>query len=114
MNTMIKVPPERYSSLVQPEGLEQVWTDGTFLCQVYKKQNGVTRISVCKKGEHSALTREWDENITWQELQDIKMMLGFDGFDAVEIFPKGKDVVNVANMRHIWILDKPLPFAWRK
>lgn len=24
-----------------------------------------------------------------------------------------KDVVNVANMRHIWVLDEPLVFAWR-
>lgn len=27
---------------------------------------------------------------------------------------RATDVVNVANMRHIWIMRELLPFAWRK
>lgn len=33
---------------------------------------------------------------------------------AVEVFPADADVVNVANMRHLWILPDAPAFAWRK
>jgi hypothetical protein len=33
--------------------------------------------------------------------------------DAVEVYPPAGDVVNVANMRHLWVLRDRLPFAWR-
>lgn len=56
----------------------------------------------------------WSENITWDELQRIKAECGYRLADAVEVFPADPDVVNVANMRHLWVLREPLPFAWRK
>lgn len=45
---------------------------------------------------------------------DIKRQLGYGDFDAVEVYPKDNDVVNVANIRHLFILNEPLPFIWRK
>ncbi len=55
----------------------------------------------------------WADNITWDELQRIKNECGYTLHDAVEVFPAEKDVVNVANMRHLWVMKDPLPFAWR-
>ena len=57
----------------------------------------------------------WKEGVSWDELQAIKRQCGYGDHDAVEVFPRDVDVVNVANMRHLWILDpaQPLPFAWR-
>jgi len=37
-----------------------------------------------------------------------------DDADAIEIFPADMDVVNVANMRHLWVMAEPVEFAWRK
>lgn len=109
---MRKVSPEEYAHIKQPEGLEQVWMDDKFLVQVYREEKGVTRLSVTKIGE-STLDRDFPDGISWDELNKIKIEVGFGNFDAVEVYPKQKDVVNVANMRHLWILDKSLSFAWR-
>ena len=32
----------------------------------------------------------------------------------MEVYPRTADLVNVANMRHLWVLPELLPFAWRK
>lgn len=63
----------------------------------------------------TALTKDgnWDADIGWEELQRLKAEAGYGNMDAVEIYPSDKDVVNVANMRHLWILSEPLAFAWR-
>jgi hypothetical protein len=55
----------------------------------------------------------WAENVTWDDLQRIKRECGYGAADAVEIYPSDKDVVNVANMRHLWILSDPIGCAWR-
>ncbi|MGL0761287.1 DUF4222 domain-containing protein [Citrobacter freundii] len=56
----------------------------------------------------------WKDGISWDALQEIKNAVGYADRDAVEIYPAQKDVVNVANMRHLWIVNEPLNFAWRK
>ncbi len=50
--------------------------------------------------------------MTWEELQEIKRQVGIGDFFAVEIFQRDKDIVNVANMRHLWVLPDPLDFGW--
>lgn len=55
----------------------------------------------------------WVDGISWEELQRIKSECGYGQADAVEIYPPKDDEVNVANMRHLWVLRDPLSFAWR-
>ena len=55
----------------------------------------------------------WKDDITWDELQEIKRQAGYGNQMAVEIYPDDLDIVNVANMRHLWILDEPLPIGWK-
>jgi hypothetical protein len=33
---------------------------------------------------------------------------------AVEVYPKDSDIVNVANMRHLWLVDDKTNIGWRK
>ena len=33
--------------------------------------------------------------------------------DAVEVYPADADVVNVANMRHLWLVAGELAFKWK-
>lgn len=54
------------------------------------------------------------DGISWDELQEIKSEMGRGDRFAVEIFPATNDLVNVANLRHLWILPEPPPFAWRR
>ena len=34
-------------------------------------------------------------------------------FDALELYPVNSDVVNVANLRHLWVMRDLVSFAWR-
>ena len=56
----------------------------------------------------------WQDNIAWEDLQRLKYECGYANQDAVEVFPADVDVVNVANMRHLWVMAEPVPFAWRR
>lgn len=55
----------------------------------------------------------WKDGIPWEDLQRLKAEAGYPFHDAVEVFPSAMDVVNVANMRHLWVMRDKLPFAWR-
>lgn len=92
-------------------GMVALWRSNRFLVQVYVEKNGIARLSICRTEINNR--GQWQENITWEELQKIKNQCGYEHFDAVEVYPRQKDVVNVANMRHLWVFDEPLQFAWR-
>lgn len=80
-----------------------------FVIQIFD-EHGTIRITVIrtlldKRGR-------WKDGITWDELQQIKRWCGYADEIAVEIYPRESDVIDVANMRHLWILKEPLPFGW--
>jgi hypothetical protein len=82
-----------------------------FMVQVFDEANGVLRMSVnrttlAKGGE------QWEDGIAWEDLQELKRQAGYGDRFAVEIYPKERDEVNVANLRHLWILTERLPFGW--
>ena len=77
------------------------------------KQHGKAATITVNATTVQGSTGEWGDNIPWRELQRIKREVGYGDRDAVEIFPADRDVVNVANMRHLWIVSKPIEFAWR-
>ena len=93
-----------------------VWRSRSFLVQVFNEghQGGrkVTRLTVCRTelGDGG----RWKADITWDELQQIKRECGFGNCYAIEVFPRDRDVVNVANMRHLWVLDHHLNIGWFK
>lgn len=55
---------------------------------------------------------EWESNISWEQLQELKNEAGFIFEYGVEVFPPEDALVNVANMRHIWILPQKPDFGW--
>ena len=84
----------------------------THLVQLFEERGGVIRMSVQRT--------EWDErqnrlrdDISWDDLQRLKAEAGYGDRWAVEIFPADRSIVNVANMRHLWLLPEPPAFAWR-
>ncbi|HQB84088.1 MAG TPA: hypothetical protein PLR50_11370 [Candidatus Rifleibacterium sp.] len=106
---LISVPESEWPR--REPGMIALWRSNRFLVQVYVENNGVVRLSVCRTEINNR--GQWQENIAWEELQEIKNQCGYEHFDAVEVYPRQKDVVNVANMRHLWVFDEPLRFAWR-
>ena len=96
-----------------PPTIMRVFRSRDYLVQEYREPNPlvISRLSICRT---SISGNRWKDGITWDELQRIKNECGYGNTDAIEIYPADNDVVNVANMRHLWVLDAPIPFAWRK
>ena len=84
-----------------------VWLNDKFLVQVFKKRD-VFRLSVNRVTMNDS--GRWDENITWDELQVVKHQCGFGDMLAVEVYPADRDIVNDANMRHLWVIDAAAAF----
>ena len=90
-----------------------VWRSRHYLVQFFKEPHPgcIGRLSVLR----TELTGDrWSDGITWDDLQRLKAEAGFADTWAVECFPAAGDVVNVANIRHLWLLTEAPAFAWRK
>lgn len=87
------------------ESVIRIFKSDRFLVQIRKHKDTI-RLSVNKvvycfsKGSTS-----WEDGITWDELQDIKNQCGYRDFWMCEYYPPEKEVVNVANIRHLWLMD---------
>lgn len=90
----------------------EVWRSSQYVVQVFAEADGIERLSVIRT--EILLNGRFAENITWDELQEIKTETGRGGKFAVEIFPASNDLVNVANMQHLWVLPEAPAFAWRR
>jgi hypothetical protein len=88
----------------------RVWRSADYLVQLAVEKSGQLRLSINRTMiDNSGM---WLEEISWQELQRIKSECGAGDTLAVEIFPRDKDVVNVANMRHLWLMPKDFEWGW--
>lgn len=94
-----------------PRLMVELWRSRSFLVQVHQEADGYERLSVCRT-EHDG--DSWRDGITWEELMQVKRECGRGHRDALEVYPADRDVVNVANMRHLWLPLAPVWFAWRK
>lgn len=112
----VAVPPEQWpekASYRNPPSA--VWRNRFFLVQEFNELSAlgpVKRLTVVRSVMQS--NGRWEDGISWEELQDIKREIGFGNHYAIEIFPRDCDVVNVANMRHLWVLASPLDIGWFK
>jgi hypothetical protein len=104
-----KIPRKDWPDAVPPTCLE-VWRSRDFLLQVHH-DGDMVRLTVCRSTMNGA---SWVDGISWDELQQLKRECGRGMCDALEVYPSDPDVVNVANMRHLWIPSAPVPWAWRK
>lgn len=104
--------PESYRN--SPDAPTQVWHSREFLAQIYdvKPTHGIDtrRLSICRVTLKE--DGRWEEGLSWDDLMRAKREAGFGDWYAVEIYPRDRDIVNVANMRHLWILAVPLELGW--
>lgn len=106
---LIAVPRHEWPE--HPDDLLQVWLSRKYMVQAFQEANGMLRLSINRTIHNGD---SWVDQITWDELMQIKRECGYGDRDALEVFPADQDIVNVANMRHLWIPADPVPFAWRK
>lgn len=101
-----------FSRADAPTNLINVMRSRDYLVQIFTAPLPcVCRLSINRTSINGA---DWSADIPWEDLQRLKNEAGYATRDAVEVFPSNQDVVNVANMRHLWIMDEQLGFAWRK
>lgn len=92
----------------------EVWHSRHFLALVYldATPEGIfTRVSVNRTEIEN--DGHWKQGITWDELMRVKAEIGRSEAWAVEVYPPASQVVNVANLRHLFLVPQP-PFAWVK
>ena len=107
------VPREEWPLEHQRGPILRVWRSRDFLVQEYAEPAPVlVRLSVLRTTLDSKAGR-WVDGITWDELQGVKAECGYGDADALELYPMAADVVNVANLRHLWVMREPVAFAWR-
>lgn len=107
---LVKVPRADWPNS-GPLGMFEVWRSNEFLVQVYTAPAPcLCRLSINRTVINGA---RWLDSIPWDTLQQLKAECGYANCDAVEVYPKDVDVVNVANMRHLFVMAEPLAFAWR-
>lgn len=107
-----QIPRTDWPQGYHPPGIKEVWRSRDFLVQVYDDpRSGTERMSVCRT---FVFDGNWLAEVSWDDLQRLKRECGRGNLDAVEIFPADADVVNVANMRHLWFVEAAqIPFKWR-
>jgi hypothetical protein len=114
----LKFPP--YLVRVENTGpMIELWRSRHFLLQVFDESHrgeycaGMVRLTVNRTDVDQ--DGRWLDNITWDDMQRLKRECGRGDNDAVEIFPRDVDLVNVANMRHLWVLPigRVFGFGWR-
>lgn len=105
---MIPVPNDQWPK-IDPKNRIGLFRSRTAVAQVFQEY-GVIRLSI----NRSALDSHggWQEGFTWDELMTIKHQCGYGEQFAVEAYPEDSGVVNVANMRHLWILPERPAWAW--
>lgn len=88
--------PEMTERGLEPlRGMSRIWKNNLYVVQVFPKPNGITLLMV--RRNDAAPIR------SWSDMQRIKNELMGDHRVAVEIYPAESDVVDQANMYHLWV-----------
>lgn len=106
---LVRIHPDEWPA--HPPRMAEVWRSRHFLVQVFAEAGDVQRLTICRTSHNGA---SWNDLITWDELMQCKRQCGRGDRDALEVYHADKDIVNVANMRHLWLPAEPVAFAWRK
>lgn len=95
-----------------PNPPARVWRSSRFVACLYIEPGKTAkRLSICRARLNDQ--GQFEDGLSWDELQQIKRECGFGEREAVEVFPRDQHIVNVSNMRHLWILEGDCEWTWR-
>lgn len=111
VDRLVEIPREEWP-MCSPKMIRAL-RSRDFLVQVFAEANDVIRLSIQRCAFDRAAGR-WADGITWDDLQHLKTLAGYGEQPAVELFPPDQAVVNVANLRHLWIVPDAPEFMWKR
>lgn len=115
---MVELPSDYVAAMVAGSAVKytepplRAWRSPSFLAVLYRDSKGFHRLSINRTAIDNL--GRWRDEITWDELLRVKAECGFGSHWAVEMYPPESEVVNDANMRHLFLVAEPPPFAWKK
>jgi hypothetical protein len=83
-----------------------------FLVQIFS-ESGFIRLTISRT-EWDPSANAFRDGIRWEDLQRLKAEAGYPDAWAVEVFPPEIEIINVAPMRHLWILAEAPAFGWHR
>lgn len=91
-----------------------VWHSREFLVQMFDEApfQGIEMRRITVSRVTLRADGRWNDGVSWEALMQVKREIGFGDWYGLEIFPRDGDIVNVANMRHLWMLAEPLNLGW--
>jgi hypothetical protein len=91
-----------------------VWRSRDFLAVLYREEDDEGEVYERLTVNRTTLAADgrWADGITWDDLMRVKSECGLDDRWAVEVYPPSAAVVDVASMRHLWLLEEAPAFAW--
>lgn len=90
---------------LQDTKISEVWRNRRFMVLVYPEKDGIERLT-CFKTIMKDDGSRFEDGITWDDLQSLKYQCGRGDRWALEIYPAETKIVNVSNMRHLWVLPE--------
>lgn len=92
----------------------RLWRSRDYQAMLYiDHDSGMKRLAITRV-QFDKYTGEYRDGISWDSLQRIKNETVGEDTWAVECYPPERYLQNVANMRHLWILDEEPRFGWKQ
>ena len=88
---------------------EKAWRNKNYLVYLYHDREF---LRLCVQRTTIKDDGSFDDGISWDRIQQIKSAVGFGDYWGLEVFPADKALVNVSNIRHIWLFKDRPAFAW--
>lgn len=87
------------------KGMTRIWKNNLYIVQEFPKSEGMTLLMV--RRNDAAPIR------SWSDMQRIKNELMGEDRVAVEVYPAESDLIDLANMYHLWVFQEgyKLPFG---
>lgn len=95
----------------------EVWASRTWTVMLYRSSDEIGGDEIRDEGIECRISvRRTDGgiDISWTDLQKIKADIGRADRWACELFPTERDLVDVANLRHLWLYFGTPSFGWKK
>lgn len=105
---MHEITPEERAKYPAIRDIAQAFYNDVYSVQVYLVHTEIGRVQhLIVRGQHN------NQEPPWRDMQRIKDELCGPECEALQVYPKAGDVVDQADVYHLWVLppDKPIPFG---